>query len=248
MIDLGTLGGTYGGAGGLNNRGQVVGQSSLAEFPGACFTGEPGCHAFLWDHGRLQDLGTLGGSFSTANAINENGEIIGGGTTAGDLAFHAFLWMQGSFTDLGTVGGGDCSSAFGINSKTQVVGQSFDCANPVLGQRAFLWENGSIIDLNVFVPPGSDLTLTEVEQINDRGEMFGIGTRANGEDRAFLLIPCQEGEEGCIDASESPPVALQNELLITKSPAQPGTPTAIAAWRTRLARRHQIPGLWTPKD
>ena len=133
MIYLGTLGGTSGMPLGINNRGQIVGQSNLAgDLPFHA-------HAFLWDHGRLQDLGALGGNFSAANAINDNGEIIGFASTAGDLAIHAFLWKRGSLTDLETVGGVDCSSAFGINSKTQVVGQSFDC-NGVLGARAFLWQ------------------------------------------------------------------------------------------------------------
>jgi hypothetical protein len=57
-----------------------------------------------------------------------------------------------------------------------------------------------MIDLNLFVPPGSNLTLTDVETINNGGEMFGIGTLANGNDRAFLLIPCDENHpniEGC---------------------------------------------------
>jgi hypothetical protein len=72
-------------------------------------------------------------------------------------------------------------------------------------------------------PLGSDLTLNDVETINDREEMFGIGTRANGEDRAFFLIPCQEGEQDCIDASESAAVASRNELLVTKGRAQLGT-------------------------
>jgi hypothetical protein len=41
-----------------------------------------------------------------------------------------------------------------------------------------------MIDLNVFVPPGTGITLTDVNRINDNGEMFGSGTLANGEFRA----------------------------------------------------------------
>ena len=48
MTDLGTLGGTFGFAQGLNNRGQVVGFSDLS--------GDLANHAFLWDRGVLTDL------------------------------------------------------------------------------------------------------------------------------------------------------------------------------------------------
>jgi probable HAF family extracellular repeat protein len=61
---LGSLGGVDGFPTGLNNRGQVVGGSSLAVDPGACFIaavnsqefGNPNCHPFLWDKGKLIDL------------------------------------------------------------------------------------------------------------------------------------------------------------------------------------------------
>jgi len=57
-----------------------------------------------------------------------------------------------------------------------------------------------MLDLNVLVPPVSDLTLADVEKINDRGEMFGNAALPNGDARAFLLIPCDDdhpGVEGC---------------------------------------------------
>jgi probable HAF family extracellular repeat protein len=194
MTDLGSLGGTSAFSEGLNNRGQVVGQSNLA--------GDQTAHPFLWDKGTLTDLGTLGGPCGDSAGINEDDAVVGLADIAGvpcGVQSHAFLWTSKTgMTDLGTVGADCFSGAFGINNKNQVVGQSISCDGNAA--EAFLWENGDMIDLNVFVPPGSDLTLTEVEEINDRGEMFGIGTLANGKDRAFLLIPCDEnhpGVEGC---------------------------------------------------
>ena len=57
MVDLGTLGGSFSWAFGINNRGQVVGNSQL---PGDTLS-----HAFLWtpDTGMV-DLGTLGGTWA----------------------------------------------------------------------------------------------------------------------------------------------------------------------------------------
>ena len=205
MVDLGSLGGTCTFANALNNRGQVVGLSNLA--------GDTESHAFFWEGGMLNDIGSLGGTYASPNTLNEAGDAAGQATTA-DGEFHAFFWQGGPLIDLGPLPGfGDttCIGAFGINAQDQVTGQAVQnyCAGP--GAHAFLWESGQMIDLNVFVPPGSGFTLVEVEQLNDRGEMFGIGTLDNGNDRAFLLIPCDEnhpGVEGCdysmVDVSALP--------------------------------------------
>ena len=66
---LGTLGGTYSVATGLNNKGQVVGWSNI---PGNQYD-----HAFLWENGMMIDLGTLGGNSSYAGDINDSCIIAG---------------------------------------------------------------------------------------------------------------------------------------------------------------------------
>jgi uncharacterized membrane protein len=72
-----------------------------------------------------------------------------------------------------------------------------DCSNFL---HAFLWENGHMTDLNLFVPFGSGLILTQATFINDRGEIAAEGMLSNGDLRAVLLIPCDENHlniEGC---------------------------------------------------
>ena len=71
------------------------------------------------------DLGTLGGTFSGASALNVRGQVVGvSATAAGEL--HAFSWTKrGGMTDLGTLGGAD-SNAGAVNVRGQVVGISSD--------------------------------------------------------------------------------------------------------------------------
>src|SRR5690349_3563659 len=65
-LDLGTLGGANAYALAVNNKGQIVGGSTLAN-------GQT--HAFLWTNGVMQDLGTLGGAYSEARGINDLGHV-----------------------------------------------------------------------------------------------------------------------------------------------------------------------------
>lgn len=199
MIDLGNFGGVWGAAGALNNRGQVIGNSSLGADPGACFgTGNPAnCHPFLWDDGRLTGLTAVSnGVIVNANAINDAGEIVGMECIPTG-ACDAYLWRNGTITSLGVLPG-DCSSqAFAINSSGQVVGQSVSCASNPVTTRSFLWENGSIVDLNTLTPPNSDLQLDNTFAINDRGEIAGFGLPSGCAldtacGHAFLLIPVGE--------------------------------------------------------
>ncbi len=86
MTDLGSLGG-YCEATGINNSGQVVGYSFLAD--------NVTQHASLYSGGVMSDLNALlvsnaaGWVLTTANAINDAGQIVGNGTINGGA--HAFL-------------------------------------------------------------------------------------------------------------------------------------------------------------
>ncbi len=181
MVDTGTLGGTLGYPTWLNNKGQVVGQSNLA--------GDKKYHPFVWQKGKnMQDLGTLGGSSGTAMWINDAGEIAGGAWTKRNRAFHAVLWRNGKPHDLGVLTGYKYSLAYSINSRAQIVGcVTNDLKNGCA--RGFLWENGTMYDLNKLVSGGSHTTLTMPLNINDRGEIATWAVHNIIPGHAVLLIP-----------------------------------------------------------
>ena len=82
-----------------------------------------------------------------------------------------------------------------------------------------------MIDLNKFVPPGSDLVVTDGEDINDRGEITGSGMLPNGDFHAILLVPCSSNpsdSDGCRDATA--PVAVHNNNQVSR-PTQHKSPT-----------------------
>jgi len=230
LIDVGTLGGVFSVASALNDRGQVVGRSTL--------TGDETNHAFLWERGQIRDLGTLGGTQSAANAINNAGEIVGETfPVAGNI--HAFFWKRGVMSDIGTVSGCLDSNATSINSSGQVVGEAFTCEN---SSHAFLSENGGpAIDLNDLVPPGSELFLVEAEYINDRGEIAGLGILPNGDGRGFLLIPKEHD-----DAADFAAEASVAQTSSTGLHARP-VPEMSTAVRNLLTMRHRRLGLELPK-
>jgi probable HAF family extracellular repeat protein len=118
MLDLGTLGGTYSGAYGVNASGKVTGSSNTI--------GNSFDHAFLFD-GTMQDLGTLGGSQSQGFGINASGQVVG--QADGPSGTHAFLY-DGTMLDLNnlldsTGAGWTLTQARGINDFGQITGTGY---------------------------------------------------------------------------------------------------------------------------
>ena len=78
------LGATGTLANAINDAGTVVGHTPSANGGG---------HAFSWTQaGGIKDLGTLGGSQSSAVAINSQGWIVGTSLTSTGGTLHGFLW------------------------------------------------------------------------------------------------------------------------------------------------------------
>ncbi len=166
---------------GINYWGQTTG------YTGSCTTA---FHALLWQNGMAIDLGNLGGVMNNeGDDINNKGQVVGSSDLLGDTTMHGFLWKKSTgMIDLGTLPGDVGSDGDGINNLGQLVGGSWDADG---NDRAYLWQNGVMTDLNTLIPPDSPLYLIEATgTINDQGEIAGIGlVTGTGETHAFLLTP-----------------------------------------------------------
>lgn len=165
VIDLGTFGGAYSWGYGLNDRGEVVGASTVD-------TGEE--YAFVWSKGKMTNLGCFLSApplphgwrtLSQANAINNAGQIVG--WSVSDVAnARAFLWQDGVLKDLGSLGpSGDQSSlARDINDRGEIAGWSI---TGIGESGAVRWHNGQMTKL--------DAEALDAIGINQSGLIAGMG-------------------------------------------------------------------------
>ena len=176
--DLGTLGGPDAFAQYLNERGQVVGVSYADSTPNDT-TGIPSVHTFLWENGRMTDLGSLGGTLRFPNDINIRGQVVGDMTLPGDESQHPFLWDRGTLTDLGTFGGRNGDATW-LNDAGEVVGWANFPGDAV--RHAFVWSNGVKQDL---APPPGDICSLAFG-INSEGQVVGTSGVCRGGVHAVL--------------------------------------------------------------
>lgn len=196
----GLLDGVSGNPNGVNAAGVVAGISETgavdpqSEFP-------PQFDAVVWKDGRILDLGTFGGTFSYANAINNRSQVVGFALNGQSDSFfmdecgagpmpsqmRAFIWEEGSgLKDLGTLGGPD-SCALWINQRGELAGHSFTSFTPDFGTGIpafdpFIWKNGKMTDLGSL---GG--TQGHASGINSRGQVAGDSNLAGDQTQhAFL--------------------------------------------------------------
>ncbi|WP_440088695.1 hypothetical protein [Streptosporangium sp. LJ11] len=159
----------------INNRGQIIGDDPETD------------RGFLWEDGRLTDLGTLpGGWRSIATGIDDEGRITGTSAVAGDVKDHAYLWQNGQMRDIGTF----LPDAV---SRGVVVGGFIDTTQPVDTNRwrAVRWRDGKLTRLKL-APASHARDVNETGQVAGSHGITGDFTPYyKRTDRAYLL----EGEK-----------------------------------------------------
>jgi probable HAF family extracellular repeat protein len=137
----------------------------------------------------MRSLGTLGGDYSAAFAVNNSGQIVGESSVASGEA-RAFLFSGGVMQNLEALGGsfgGNYSTASAVNNLGHVVGYAL---NSVGDARAFLYDGSKMLHLDSFLGPTAVCTnLISADGINDDGQITGAGYDASGAYHAFLFTP-----------------------------------------------------------
>ncbi len=146
---------------GINNRGQIVGDSRDELGP---------VLGFLLDHGNFTTLLAEGHPESIASCINDRGQIV-------LITFNPqenLLLDKGKFNTLDLPAG---AFATGITNSGEIVGEYSDES----GSHGFLFNNGKFTAIDV---PGA--TATVVNGINDHRQIVGYYSDAAGVNHGFV--------------------------------------------------------------
>lgn len=159
----------------------VTALNANGQASGYYFQSESSQVAFLWSNGVATDLGTLGGTFSLANAMNGSGTVVGFSSRISDAEFHAFRNSGNTMTDLGTLGG-SFSVASAVSDNGHIAGDSNLAVDDSMFHAFLIQPGATMTDLGTL---GG--TSSSAYGVNNSGWVVGSSTLAeNASLHAFL--------------------------------------------------------------
>jgi probable HAF family extracellular repeat protein len=189
---------------------------------GEAATASNATHAFSWSAGRIYDLGTLGGDFSTALAINDQGVIVGSSLPSGGATLHGFVWTSGHMTELPMLPGSDqlgSTEPNDINERGQIVGTSRG--------KAVIWQSGKVQALAAL---GNGVSIAQ--GINESGQVVGYVTLEGIQTRAVLWENGQVRDLGTLGGSFSQAAGINERGQIVGSSETPDGSVHAFLWKS----------------
>ena len=188
---LGTLGGANSGAYDINESGVITGISMPTG------GGILGLHAFIYESGKMTDLGTVSSptGYSRGHGINDAGEIVGRASLVdfGDSDKHLAYWTDPNNTLNSMPTSGTYSTGQQINNNGIIVGNGRLAGSN--NQYGMVWdENGLLTVLDTLGGNSS-----RAWSINDAGVIVGWAKDASGAKRAIVSY---DGGETILDLND----------------------------------------------
>ena len=189
---------------GINNRDDLAGTSYGASSIGFANIG-----------GAVQNIGAAVPDFkaSYARGINDDGWVVGALINGvGGVESRPFIYRNGSIQLLPTLGG-NAGAAYAVSNNGYVTGQATLPTTPPSsgGGHAFLYQNGSMIDIGAL--SGDDVS--SGLDVNERGGVVGISARTGQTgNRAFFYWRGRMFDLGSLGGSSTTPFAVNNYLVV----------------------------------
>jgi len=161
---------------GINNRGEMIVES---------FGGGDGSGTyFIRQDGTAELLPALpsGSDGMLAIELNDRGAVAG--SVRVPSATVAVLWQNGTLTEVAAGLNARTSTAYDVNNRNQVVGSA---QLPLMGDRAFIWQNGRATLLPAPTPRETTLTSSAVN-INDWGAIVGEVRVSQPDNRRYATL------------------------------------------------------------
>ena len=209
MRDLGTLGGPDAVAFYISQSGEVSGTSYINNIPNGN-TGVPTTRPFLWKNGKMTDLGSLGGTISSVWWLNNNSQVVGYTTVAGDQDFYGFFWDGKKLINTGSLGGHQSYLGW-VNDSGVAVGASYVANNLTI--HATLWSRGKLTDIGTL---GQD-NCAWPYAINNSGQIVGVSL-PDGGDVDCRTIPFASGGGRAFLMENGQPMVDLNALIENPPP------------------------------